>query len=120
MVRNKTGIENYVNIIGVGISMVIIMPFKNKEFLKYEFKSPQEIKSSFGDRIKEKLILNNLLKTLKLNKNNIAIKDIIGYLTWIDSASWILVERCISNLYRYFFIIMFKVLINNILKITLC
>lgn len=57
--------------------MVIIMPFKNKELSKCNFKN----------RIKEESILNNLLKILKLDKNNVEIEDIIEYLTWIASAS---------------------------------
>lgn len=42
IVINKIQIENYVNMVEVRISIVIIMPFKNNELSKYEFESPKK------------------------------------------------------------------------------
>lgn len=87
MVRSKVGIEKYAHLVGVTYTLTILLPFIYSDFSKYQFQSPQEIKYSFGARLHEELIMGNLLKTLQLSKNTVALNALTEYLHSEDIAS---------------------------------
>lgn len=69
MVRSKTSIEKYINLIGVAYSAMILLPFISHTFEQYKFFSPQEIKHAFGEAIREELFFCNLLKIEQIKEN---------------------------------------------------
>lgn len=87
MVRSKAGIEKYVNLLGVAYTICITLPFINKQFAKYKFQSPQELKYYLSEHIMKELFIDKLLKILELRKNIITIKDAIDYFASRDEVS---------------------------------
>jgi hypothetical protein len=68
MVRSKTAIERYINLIAISFTFVCVLPFITETFSKYKFESPQVIKRLVSERILKELIFDSFVSTLENSK----------------------------------------------------
>jgi hypothetical protein len=87
MVRNKKAIENYVNLLAIAYSFVVVLPFIHKSFAKYKFQSPQEIKNAIAYQISKELILSTFVQKIQKGKINQEALEAINSLICSDEAS---------------------------------
>lgn len=87
MVRSKSSIDSYVNLLGVAYSAVVLLPFISGSLSQYKFSSPQEVKYIISEKLTRELIYDKLLKKLQLKKNNLTVEDILKFLNNADEAS---------------------------------
>jgi hypothetical protein len=87
MVRNKSAIESYTNLLAIAYSFVVVLPFISKSFSKYKFQSPQEIKSVISYQISRELILSTFVHRMQKNKINEEAIEAINSLIYLDEVS---------------------------------
>jgi len=87
MVRNTKAIENYINLLVISYSFVVVLPFINKPFSKYKFQSPQEIKNAIKYQISKELILSTFVQKIQKSKINEEILEAINSLIYLDEVS---------------------------------
>lgn len=77
MVRNKSSIERYANLLSIAYTFVCILPFIDQKFHKYQFQSPQLIKRTVGDQINNELFLSSFVASFESSKIYYVIKKAI-------------------------------------------
>lgn len=87
MVRNKKAIENYVNLLAIAYSFVVVLPFMHKSFAKYKFQSPQVIKNAIAYQISKELILSTFVQKIQKSKISEEVLETINSLICSDEAS---------------------------------
>ncbi|WP_242661369.1 IS701 family transposase [Alkaliphilus metalliredigens] len=86
MVRNKAAIERYVNLLFVAYTFACLLPFMDKRYEKYQFKSPQLIKRTVGVQITKELIFDSFVLSFESAKIYSTIKESVqGFLNkdWV-------------------------------------
>ncbi|ABR48408.1 hypothetical protein Amet_2250 [Alkaliphilus metalliredigens QYMF] len=86
MVRNKAAIERYVNLLFVAYTFACFLPFMDKRYEKYQFKSPQLIKRAVGVQITKELIFDSFVLSFESAKIYSTIKESVqGFLNkdWV-------------------------------------
>ncbi|WP_242661415.1 hypothetical protein [Alkaliphilus metalliredigens] len=86
MVRNKAAIERYVNLLFVAYTFACLLPFMDKRYEKYQFKSPQLIKRAVGVQITKELIFDSFVLSFESAKIYSTIKESVqGFLNkdWV-------------------------------------
>ena len=78
MVRNKTAIERYVNLIGIAFAFVQVLPFICKRFESYKFRSPQVIKRAFADQLTQELIFQTFVQSLETSNIYSAVASAVS------------------------------------------
>lgn len=68
MVRNKTAIERYINLIAICFTFISVLPFITTTFSNHKFESPQVIKRLVSERILKELIFDSFVSTLENTK----------------------------------------------------
>lgn len=87
MVRNKKAIENYTNLLAIGYSFVVILPFIHTSFSKHKFCSPQEIKDVISYQISKELILGTFVQKIQKSKINQETLEAINSFINLDEVS---------------------------------
>ncbi|AOZ76338.1 hypothetical protein AC231_07905 [Clostridium pasteurianum] len=87
MVRSQEAIEKYVNLLAIAYSFTVILPFINKAFSKYQFKSPQVTKNTISYQMSKELILRTFVQKLQKNKIQEEVLKVINSLASQDNAS---------------------------------
>lgn len=80
-------IENYVNLLAIAYSFMVVLPFMHKSFAKYKFQSPQVIKNAIAYQISKELILSTFVKKIQKSKISEEVLETINSLICSDEAS---------------------------------
>lgn len=81
MVRNKDAIERYVNLLAIAYTFTYVLPFIDRRYSEYQFKSPQLVKRAIGEQITKELIFDSFVSNFESAKIYSAIKEAVqGFL----------------------------------------
>ncbi|HDR5039261.1 TPA: transposase [Bacillus anthracis] len=81
MVRNKDAIERYANPLVISYTFTCLLPFIDKKYAQYQFKSPQLVKRAVGEQITKELIFDSFVSSIESAKTYSTIKKAVqGFL----------------------------------------
>ncbi|KXG74391.1 hypothetical protein [Thermotalea metallivorans] len=84
MVRNKDAIERYVNLLAIAYTFTCRLPFIDKKYAEYQFKSPQLVKRAVGEQITKELIFDTFVSSFESAKIYSTVKEAVqSFLTKI-------------------------------------
>lgn len=78
MVRNKQAIEAYVSLLSFSFTIVSVLLFMKKNYVKYRFESPQIIKRVISSHVMQELILGSFVEKLKTTQIYYTIKEAVA------------------------------------------
>jgi len=77
MVRNKDAIERYVNLLAISYTFTCLLPFIDRKYAQYQFKSPQLVKRAVGEQITKELIFDSFVSSIESAKIYFTIKKAV-------------------------------------------
>ncbi|KXG77286.1 hypothetical protein AN619_05120 [Thermotalea metallivorans] len=77
MVRNKDAIERYVNLLAIAYTFTCLLPFIDKKYAEYQFKSPQLVKRAVGEQITKELIFDTFVSSFESAKIYSTVKEAV-------------------------------------------
>ena len=79
MVRSRKGIEMLVNLINLAYCAMKLLPYQDKDFVKYRGESVQEFRFFISSRIREQVIIATFVQNIETTiKSNAVIEALMS------------------------------------------